>query len=130
MAILDTHFTSLALSPSVLLALAFALLGGLYVLFVQRESFPSSAPAIAHGSLPVFGQIGYWTERYDFWLRALSQSKTKNFSFYLGTRAVLLSDTGIADTTLKENTASLEPTQTQVARLSSRAKTSTSQPGM
>lgn len=60
-----------------------------YIFLVQRPSFPSNAPKVFSSDYPVFGPLGFWTARRDFWHRAIRESKTGNFSFHVGKHPVI-----------------------------------------
>ena len=113
-----TQTLLLFLSPVQLIAIAALTCGLIYTLLLQRESFPLKAPQLVSGDLPAVGQLGFWTERFDFWSRALSQTKSKNFSFHIGT-----SNQGggawMQLTYVQASTKSLVPTANKDAKLSS-----------
>src|SRR5271156_453513 len=69
------------------IACIFALL--FYIVLVRRPSFPSNAPKVIPSNYPIFGPLGFWTARRDFWRQALRESKTGNFSFHLGKYPVI-----------------------------------------
>ncbi|KAI8938157.1 hypothetical protein NX059_005823 [Plenodomus lindquistii] len=67
------------------------LLGVLYILvhtlFLRR--IPSNAPTTVNDDIPVLGAIGYWTERWDWFQRKRSESKTGNFSWHAGSHTIV-----------------------------------------
>jgi hypothetical protein len=68
-------------------ACGFALI--FYIVFIRRPSFPSNAPKVISSNYPIFGPLGFWTARRDFWRQAIWESKTGNFSFHAGKRCVV-----------------------------------------
>lgn len=56
----------------------------------RKQPILKNAPAY-YGSenTPLLGALNFFTQRYDFWQRARSQSKTGNFSFHAGKWAVV-----------------------------------------
>ena len=60
-----------------------------YISLVQRPPFPSNAPKVFSSNYPILGALGFWTARRDFWHQATRESKTGNFSFYVGKNPVI-----------------------------------------
>lgn len=77
------------ITPVQLLAIAgvFAII--FYVVFIHRPSFPSNAPHLLRSDLPIFGSLGFWNARRDFWVDSVKESKTGNFSYHLGKHPVI-----------------------------------------
>ena len=60
-----------------------------YIFLVQRPLLPSNAPKVYSSDYPIFGTLGFWTARRDFWRKAIRESKTGNFSFHVGKHPVI-----------------------------------------
>jgi hypothetical protein len=55
----------------------------------SRTSFPSKAPRVAPHNYPIVGALGFFTERWTFYQRAIANSPTGNFSFHLGKHSII-----------------------------------------
>lgn len=56
----------------------------LLVYLLHKTALPANAPAQTRATWPILGSVQFFTQRWDFYKRAMSQSKTGNFSFYAG----------------------------------------------
>ena len=69
------------------------LLAGLLVTAIAqlswRPSFPSNAPQAVKDSLPVFGSLRFFSDRYNFIRQAAAATKSGNFSFYYGKHRIV-----------------------------------------
>ena len=64
-------------------ALFVVLASGLVYLF-QKPALPKNAPPLTSEAWPILGSLQFFTERWDFFHRAILRSRTGNFSFYAG----------------------------------------------
>lgn len=55
-----------------------------YLSVLKRKAFDGQAPPVTKANWPIFGDIGFWTARHDFWLAALNHARSGNFSFHIG----------------------------------------------
>jgi hypothetical protein len=55
---------------------------------VWRPSFPKNSPKLFE-AYPILGALRFFSQRGDFLVQSHAQSKTENFSFYLGKRQVI-----------------------------------------
>ena len=70
----------------------FGILSILVFVLVQlswRPRFPKSAPMLVRENFPILGALRFFTARWDFYRHGISQSKTGNFSFYVGNNAIV-----------------------------------------
>ncbi|KAK3622051.1 hypothetical protein LTR56_022423 [Elasticomyces elasticus] len=75
---------TLAVSLGVLAVLS----SGLYYLF-SRPPFPKNAPGLTPEAFPIIGSLQFFTERWDFFQRAMANAHGGNFSFYAGQHPVI-----------------------------------------
>jgi hypothetical protein len=54
-----------------------------------RPKFPKRAPKLVRENFPVLGALRFFTARWDFYRHGVSQSKTGNFSFYVGKNQIV-----------------------------------------
>lgn len=76
-------------SWSVLVLLGLASIFASYIVFSPRQSFSPHSPKLISDQYPIFGALRYFSARWDFYRDAIAQSKTGNFSFYLGKYGVI-----------------------------------------
>ena len=76
-------------SWSVLVILGLASIFASYVVFSPGQSFSPHSPKLISDQYPIFGALRYFSARWDFYRDAIAQSKTGNFSFYLGKYGVI-----------------------------------------
>ena len=74
--------TALALLPYVLISSVVFVIS--YRSLLGRKSFDEKAPPTTKANWPIVGDLGFWTRRYDFWVAALAQTKSQDFSFHIG----------------------------------------------
>lgn len=77
------------ITPVQLLAIGGVFAVIFYLVFIQRPSFPSNAPHVLSNDWPIFGSLRFWNARRDFWVDAVKESKTGNFSYHLGKHPVI-----------------------------------------
>ena len=73
----NTFLASVAVGSLLVLSSIFAYL-------FHKPPFPKNAPRLTKEAWPVLGSLQFFTERWDFYQRAMAQSPTRNFSFYAG----------------------------------------------
>lgn len=76
-------------SWSILVVLGLCSLFVSYVIFSPRQSFSPHSPKQISDQYPIFGALRFFSERWDFYRDAIAESKTGNFSFYLGKYGVI-----------------------------------------
>ncbi len=76
-------------SWSILVFLGLCSLFVSYIVFSPRQPFSPHSPKQISDQYPVFGALRYFSERWDFYRDAIAESKTGNFSFYLGKYAII-----------------------------------------
>ena len=69
--------------PLVLIASCLLIPSVLSYLF-RKPVFPQNAPALVKESYPILGSLQFFTQRWDFYQRAMARSHRGNFSFYAG----------------------------------------------
>jgi hypothetical protein len=69
-----------------------------YIFFVPGVEFPPEAPKQIKEQYPVFGALGYFSEKWNFYRRCIGDSPMGSFTFYLGKHAVV----GLAGETARE----------------------------
>lgn len=60
-----------------------------YVIFSPRQNLSPHSPKQISDQYPIFGALRYFSARWDFYQDAIAESKTGNFSFYLGKYGVI-----------------------------------------
>ncbi|EMC93962.1 hypothetical protein BAUCODRAFT_216247 [Baudoinia panamericana UAMH 10762] len=66
-----------------------AVLVSLFAYLFSKPSFPENAPPLTKDAYPIIGSFQFFTERWDFFKRAITDSPTGNFSFYAGKHPVI-----------------------------------------
>ena len=79
---LSQNFTLKSVLP-LFVVVAVAILIGARYLF-SRSPLPAKAPPTVSDNYPIIGAFAFFTKRWDFFRRAISQSPHGNFSFHLG----------------------------------------------
>lgn len=77
----------LALLPYVLISSAIFVIS--YWSLFRRKSFDGKAPPVTKSDWPIVGDLGFWTARRDFWVAALQQATSQNFSFHIGKHRIV-----------------------------------------
>lgn len=57
--------------------------------YLNARPPPASNTKVSHGNLPIFGAVDFFWKRYDFFVRAIEQTRSGIFSFYVGTELVI-----------------------------------------
>ncbi|KAG4435810.1 hypothetical protein IFR05_008702 [Cadophora sp. M221] len=73
----------------ILAVLGFISIFASYVVFSPRQSLSPHSPKQISDQYPIFGALRYFSARWDFYRDAIAESKTGNFSFYLGKYGVI-----------------------------------------
>ena len=61
-----------------------AVLAGVFFYLFNKPPFPKNAPKLTSESWPILGSLQFFTQRWDFYQRAIARSHSGNFSFYAG----------------------------------------------
>ncbi|KAH7305715.1 cytochrome P450 [Rhexocercosporidium sp. MPI-PUGE-AT-0058] len=80
---------STEVSLPILAVLGFVSIFASYVLFSPRQVLSPSSPKQISDQYPVLGALRYFSTQWDFYRDAIAESKTGNFSFYLGKYGVI-----------------------------------------
>lgn len=56
---------------------------------IRQAPFPDSAPSLLSGNLPIVGAVRFFVSRATFLKDGAANSKTGNFSFYVGKHQVV-----------------------------------------
>jgi sterol 14-demethylase len=104
--LLNTVLPALQTWPVAFLLLLLVPLLPVVHLLVNRPRLPKNVPSLLRG-LPVFGSIGFYTERFDFIQRIKSMMPGKQFTFYYG-RFPIIAMTGEAGRSVVFNTRGLD----------------------
>lgn len=71
-------------SPLVFVAGCLLVIASLLSYLFHKPAFPQKAPSLDTESYPFLGSLQFFTQRWDFFQRAMARSHRGNFSFYAG----------------------------------------------